>query len=368
MFPTPDGEGGSELARSSSPALIPELDDPTIVDATNFYVRDLPYSWDVLVENLCDPSHIPFAHHQMMNGADRYGDVGDQVNMEIVEEGTQGFQARKTPYPTNLGRYDVEFRPPCLLYYAIVDENASSFLGLGNYCVPVAPGRCRLLARFPFKLKFQPVNYMIKKTPRWINHFSQNVVLDSDVVFLSMQDQVLSSDDQRTRPNYFLPAKCDTMVVAFRKWLASQGQGGLKWLGTPSSSPERSSDGEPTAWLRPVKVPARSGRDALLDRYRQHTELCSSCRCAHRWLHAIREICWTVGLGLLCGSAAAAAKPRPSCRLAPALALTAAMFLVTPRLFIRPLIQRLECVPWPRTSWRRPSSKADLRKQKRFSG
>ena len=35
-----------------TPALIPELDDPEFVDATNFFVRDMPYSWDVLVENL----------------------------------------------------------------------------------------------------------------------------------------------------------------------------------------------------------------------------------------------------------------------------------------------------------------------------
>lgn len=29
------------------------------------YTRDLPYGWDTLVENLIDPSHVPFAHHGM---------------------------------------------------------------------------------------------------------------------------------------------------------------------------------------------------------------------------------------------------------------------------------------------------------------
>jgi len=29
------------------------------------YTRDLPYGWDTLVENLIDPSHIPFAHHNL---------------------------------------------------------------------------------------------------------------------------------------------------------------------------------------------------------------------------------------------------------------------------------------------------------------
>ena len=40
--------------------LIPELDDPDMMDGTNFFVRDLLYSWDVLVENLWSESQ----HHQ----------------------------------------------------------------------------------------------------------------------------------------------------------------------------------------------------------------------------------------------------------------------------------------------------------------
>jgi len=28
-----------------------------------FYAGDLEYDWQTLVENLADPSHVPFAHH-----------------------------------------------------------------------------------------------------------------------------------------------------------------------------------------------------------------------------------------------------------------------------------------------------------------
>jgi hypothetical protein len=34
-----------------------------------YYVRDLPYSFDFLIENLADPSHIPFAHHSLLGKA-----------------------------------------------------------------------------------------------------------------------------------------------------------------------------------------------------------------------------------------------------------------------------------------------------------
>lgn len=365
VFPTPDGVISElELApiqSKHSPALIPELDDPKMVDATNFYVRDLPYSWDVLVENLCDPSHIPFAHHTMMNGADRY-DVKD-INMDVVIETSRGFEAKKVPYPTKQGKYDVTFQPPCLLYYTIVDENGKSFLGLGSYCIPVAPGRCRLIARFPFYLDSKPAMFFISKIPRWINHFSQNVVLDSDVVFLSTQDETLTNENKKPRPNYYLPAGCDMMVVAFRNWLTRYGLSSPTWLGIPSQR----SDGEPTGWIRPVHVKARSGRDALLDRYRQHTEQCTSCRCAHRNLYALREICYTIGLGLWSAASAATGlvvmrggggssiglvvRRRQSL----ALLFAGAMLLLVPRLFLRPLIQRLECVPWPRKAWQKPS-------------
>jgi len=34
------------------------------------YTRDLPYGWDTLVENLIDPAHIPFAHHNLQGKRD----------------------------------------------------------------------------------------------------------------------------------------------------------------------------------------------------------------------------------------------------------------------------------------------------------
>jgi phenylpropionate dioxygenase-like ring-hydroxylating dioxygenase large terminal subunit len=67
IFPTAD----EALAKSKEPALIAKLDDPENGDGTNFFVRDMPYSWDILVENLSEPAHVPFAHHSFMRGADR---------------------------------------------------------------------------------------------------------------------------------------------------------------------------------------------------------------------------------------------------------------------------------------------------------
>ena len=34
--------------------------------ASGWFTRDLPYSFDVLMENLADPAHLPFSHHNLM--------------------------------------------------------------------------------------------------------------------------------------------------------------------------------------------------------------------------------------------------------------------------------------------------------------
>lgn len=44
---------------------LPDIRFPVLNNITSFYVRDLPYSFDFLVENFIDPAHIPFAHHNL---------------------------------------------------------------------------------------------------------------------------------------------------------------------------------------------------------------------------------------------------------------------------------------------------------------
>jgi hypothetical protein len=155
--------------------------------------------------------------------------------------------------------------------------------------------------------------------------------MDSDVVFLSSQDELLEQNrgygKNYSDPNYYMPSKCDTMVTAFRKWLGSKGGGGPEWLGIPA----KRSDGYLTGWIRPQLVAQRGGRDKLLDRYRQHTDSCVACRNAHRNMHALREL-WKRSFGIAGG-----------------------LLLLAPNILLRPLIARLECVPWPRKRWRRPT-------------
>jgi phenylpropionate dioxygenase-like ring-hydroxylating dioxygenase large terminal subunit len=383
LFPTANQPA---LAASKSLPLIPELDDPDMIDGTNFFVRDMPYSWDVLVENLCDPAHVPFAHHSFMRGANRNTD-NLELNLVMTQPITAGgFHATKDPPPAPPGQYDFTFTAPCLLYSRIANSQAlttttnnkkgdiqlkrGNFIGLGQYCIPTAPGQSRLIARFPFP----PAMWWMKHTPRWVNHFSQNIVMDSDVVFLCSQDEALdnisrnsssssiSSGSSRNKVNYFLPGRCDVLVLAFRKWLATSGGGQPHWLGIPASR----SGGDPASWLRPLSpslASRREGRDALLDRYRQHTEICSSCKKAHQVLYRIRAVlqyCGVAGLILLTATSSSTSIGTPMVMTAfnkvvyrnrIFLGILTAMALLIPHVVLRPVIARMECVPWPRKQW-----------------
>jgi phenylpropionate dioxygenase-like ring-hydroxylating dioxygenase large terminal subunit len=57
--------------------------------ATSSYTRDLPYGWDTLVENLIDPSHVPFAHHGLQGK--RTDATPINMTVPISKKGAAGF-------------------------------------------------------------------------------------------------------------------------------------------------------------------------------------------------------------------------------------------------------------------------------------
>ncbi|KAI3794836.1 hypothetical protein L1987_37476 [Smallanthus sonchifolius] len=50
-----------DILTKKKPPYVPELDDPAFT--FQMFNRDIPYGYEVLTENLMDPSHIPYAHY-----------------------------------------------------------------------------------------------------------------------------------------------------------------------------------------------------------------------------------------------------------------------------------------------------------------
>lgn len=167
-----------------------------------------------------------------------------------------------------------------------------------TYATPSAPGKSRILARFPFRFndtKPSSVGSRLRRTlfsrvPDWLQHLQQNTVLDDDNIFLSTQERRLAQAGGIWEQSYYLPTKGDLYIATFRRWISKFARGGP--FGPPK--PEQF---EPYDWRQP---------ELLLDRYAQHTKHCASCSKAletcRRWrprLFGAGIIAATLGKALL---------------------------------------------------------------------
>ncbi|HAJ59765.1 MAG TPA: pheophorbide a oxygenase [Cyanobacteria bacterium UBA8543] len=257
----PDAQS-AELAATTPLPLSPQVDASKGFVWSSF-VRDLEYDWQTLVENVADPSHVPFTHH-----------------------GVQGNREKAVPVPLNVvqstpnlievetSRSTITFKPPCHLEYAIKFGQGGQQIGLVTYCIPVAPGKSRIVAQFPrnFAKKLHQI------TPRWWEHIKErNQVLDGDMIVLHQQEYFLQHKQQESwQTAYKLPTSADRLVIEFRKWFDQYCHGQLPWQEVGLSPSEKD---------QPC-----NDRQFLLDRYRQHTQHCSSCRGALKTVKRLQTL------------------------------------------------------------------------------
>ena len=212
-------------------------------------VRDLEYDWQTLIENIADPSHVPFAHHGVQGNRNR----AKPIPIKIVQSTQDCIEATiESGMKTR-----ITFKPPCYLEYEI-NLGQGRQVGLVTYCIPVAAGKSRIVAQFPRNFA-KRLHYW---TPRWWSHIQErNQVLDGDMVLLHYQERDLQqrSQTENWKTAYKLPTSADRLVIEFRKWLDEYCHGQFPWRQIDSSTPVLS-------------------REQLLDRYHQHTLICGSCR------------------------------------------------------------------------------------------
>lgn len=219
------------------------------------YVRDLEYDWQTLVENVADPSHVPFSHH----GVQGNRKSAAPLDMKIVESTPNLIKANTK------GRFNttITFQPPCYLEYAIQIGNSGKQLGLVTYCIPVSPGKSRIVALFP--RNFAKVLRHI--TPRWWEHMNtRNLIIDGDMILLHHQEYLFQqqTSNMSWKEAYKLPTTADRLVIEFRKWFDKYSQGKLPWneVGIDNSN----------------NTQIVENTEEILNRYKQHTQHCSSCR------------------------------------------------------------------------------------------
>jgi phenylpropionate dioxygenase-like ring-hydroxylating dioxygenase large terminal subunit len=110
------GEGGKDAEKESSKAPLPVCEHLKAAEERGeevhylmrHYVRDLPYDFQTLVENVVDPAHVPFSHHGYQGNRDKvkYGDY----ELKAVSDSARDRLA--VEYEGIMGKSNLSFLPP----------------------------------------------------------------------------------------------------------------------------------------------------------------------------------------------------------------------------------------------------------------
>ncbi|XVF69787.1 hypothetical protein PTKIN_Ptkin11bG0109700 [Pterospermum kingtungense] len=279
-----------DIVTKKKPPCIPVLDDPSFTKLMGN--RDIPYGYEVLIENLMDPAHVPYAHYGLMRTRtpkmkiDREG--GRPLDMSVNNLDVNGFTG-KQEWGSSI------FIAPCIFHAftdPVVDQGNGSETkkALPAYrkaslifiCVPVSPGNSRLIWTFPRNFGV----WIDKIIPRWIFHIGQNLILDSDLYLLHVEERkIMGIGATNWQKACFVPTKSDALVVGFRRWLNKYAGSKVDWRGKYSGA-----------------LPPSPPRAQLMDRYWSHVVNCKSCNTAYKGLNALEvalQIISIISIGIV---------------------------------------------------------------------
>ena len=102
--------------------------------------------------------------------------------------------------------------------------------------------------------------------------------LDGDMIILHQQEHFLQERQsvESWKTAYKLPTSADRLIIEFRNWFDKYAGGELPWHKVGIKVPQNS------------LLTINDNRQALLDRYKQHTKNCSSCRKALKNLQRLQ--------------------------------------------------------------------------------
>ncbi|KAK9908684.1 hypothetical protein WJX75_001402 [Coccomyxa subellipsoidea] len=281
---------------------------PTVALLSDYY-RELPYGWEVLAENLMDPSHLPFAHHGVLNRRDDEKAGYYRMDIRRAKDSSSGQDVISVagesirPRMGDLQGRAFQFNPPSLIRWYTYQrekgdvEDHKTWININVfYVIPVAPGKSAVLFSGFFTAegaqKMPLIAQLIfKYRPRWESHCFTHLVFDGDSKILHMQERLLAetsrNGESSWRKNYYMPAQADRLVAAFRKWLDERGGGG------------------PPTRLPAQLPPLDDRQEVYLDRYDTHTRHCPSCLGAVKRFERLRIAAVAAGVFCLLGLSSA---------------------------------------------------------------
>ncbi len=263
------------------------------------FMRDLPYGYELLGENLLDLSHLPFSHHSVASLKRELGgplpfkmlsmqekSPDNPLYEAILEDASntdptfKSFPATPKDATLNLGFY----QPNHVRYTRL--GRAESFVSL--FFCPTSPTRSRVFLSNVFVpiIPSSPSVSIGKKINAWKNkkmqqiirklvftpvmgHMLSHQIFDGDGIFIRMQGDRMKRENL-TYKDYKTPSAADVLVNAFRRYVnvASEltKKAGKYEMAESANSQSQYDD--------------RLPRSQMLDRYESHTKHCTVCSAA----------------------------------------------------------------------------------------
>ena len=272
--------GEPEAAEEPGIPIIEDLDKPEFVSAD--VMIDLPYDQNYFIENVLDPAHVNISHHPTQGNRKN----AQPLEMEIIANSARGIRGRlRGTRKQNEKWTEVDFIAPNFVIYKFNFEDRGWFGGLALYSIPSGKGGCRLLARNYRNF----LTWKIKLTPRWLDHWYRNRILEEDLVLIVGEQEQIERLGENIKSLYLPLKSCDVFTVAYRKWLDEHGSNLPFYQGYATS---KSSEHNQKRDLPPVSMA----------RFEQHTKICSSCSSAYRTTIRAKQI--LVGAAIALGALA----------------------------------------------------------------
>ncbi|MCC5638132.1 Rieske 2Fe-2S domain-containing protein [Nostoc sp. CHAB 5844] len=255
---------------------IAELDKPEVFCTD--YTRDLPYDQTYFIENVIDPAHVYISHDGIVGKREN----AQPLDIEVVDISIQGIRGkwrgtRQPNQPWSL----LDFIAPNLVIYKSGDEKTGKFGGVILYSLPLSKNRCRIFLRnygnfFPLLMKLMP---------RWLDHIKwRNIILEGDLQLVVEQKRQIESLQKKLKDLYLPLKTSDTLVIEYRKWLDKFGKDLPFYQGYDSA--------------KNFHTDELSENSLTLDRFSQHTQICSSCNQAYQTTNLVKQTLIGVAIAL----------------------------------------------------------------------
>lgn len=266
------GDGSDASPLPVSDADLDKLQQEGVPAIVNSFQMDLPYDASFLAENLLDPAHIEVSHDGTPGGGCKAN--AQPLEMELDEEpSAKGFRGRfRETRPRSNGELrnwtNLAFDAPGLIrqHRALSEKSA---LSAALHCVPLAPGRSRLLFRVVIEYPTLIQRIMSAVIPRWMVNLNSCRILEEDATLIASQEDALKLDTLNLGQRYFPIRSMDYFVWAHRHWLdlCSRGMPWALGAATPALPGDAIAIASPTGLAPQLDTFHRARAESRYDRH-----------------------------------------------------------------------------------------------------